>query len=156
MYLHGHGHGQDHLDAGFSEAERGHHLLAQSWAKTQNFWTPAFLLQIWHQTRPAMQNCLPCLRSMERFWVSMIDRPNPLAVFFIVLLWITISCINSIIFNKNNVCTYLIQVLLYCPPREHQGEGLHSVFQTFAENAFLYLGMIVNAIVYVRLRWCVC
>ena len=43
-----------------------------------------------------------------------------------------------------------------CPPREHQGEGLHSVFQTFAENPFLYLGMIVNAIVYVRLRWCVC
>ena len=41
-------------------------------------------------------------------------------------------------------------------PREHQGEGLHSVFQTFAKNAFLYLGMIVNAIVYVRRRWCVC
>ena len=45
---------------------------------------------------------------------------------------------------------------LECPPREHQGEGLHSVFQSFAENPFLYLGMIVNAIVYVRLRWCVC
>ena len=28
--------------------------------------------------------------------------------------------------------------------------------RTFAENPFLYLGMIVNAIVYVRLRWCVC
>ena len=45
---------------------------------------------------------------------------------------------------------------LECPPREHQGEGLHSVFQTFAENPFLYPGMIVNAIVYVRRRWCVC
>ena len=45
---------------------------------------------------------------------------------------------------------------LECPPREHQGEGLHSVFQTFAENPFLYLGMMVNAIVYVRLRWWVC
>ena len=45
---------------------------------------------------------------------------------------------------------------LKCPPWEHQGEGLHSVFQIFAENLFLYLGMIVNAIVYVRLRWCVC
>ena len=44
---------------------------------------------------------------------------------------------------------------LECPPREHQGEGLHSVFQTFAENPFLYPGMIVNAIVYVRRRWCV-
>ena len=43
-----------------------------------------------------------------------------------------------------------------CPPREHQGEGLHSVFQTFAENPFLYPGMIVNAIVYVRRRWCMC
>ena len=43
-----------------------------------------------------------------------------------------------------------------CPPREHQGEGLHLVFQTFAENPFLYPGMIVNVIVYVRLRWCVC
>ena len=43
-----------------------------------------------------------------------------------------------------------------CPPREHQGEGLHLVFQTFAENPFLYLGKIVNSIVYVRLRWCVC
>ena len=30
---------------------------------------------------------------------------------------------------------------------------LHSVFLTFAENPFVYLGMIVNAIVYVRLRW---
>ena len=45
---------------------------------------------------------------------------------------------------------------LECPPREHQGEGLHSVFQTFVENPFLYPGMIVNAIVYVRRRWCVC
>ena len=45
---------------------------------------------------------------------------------------------------------------LECPPREHQGQGLHSVFQTFAENPFLYLGMIVNATVYLRLRWCVC
>ena len=45
---------------------------------------------------------------------------------------------------------------LECPPREHQGEGLHSVFQTFAENPFLYPGVIVNAIVYVRRRWCVC
>ena len=46
---------------------------------------------------------------------------------------------------------------LECPPREHQGEGLHSVFQTFAENPFLYPGMmIVNATVYVRRRWCVC
>ena len=45
---------------------------------------------------------------------------------------------------------------LKCPPWEHQGEGLHSVFQIFAENLFLYLGMIVNATVYVRLRWCVC
>ena len=45
---------------------------------------------------------------------------------------------------------------LECPPREHQGEGLHSVFQAFAENPFLYPGMIVNAIVYVRRRWCVC
>ena len=26
---------------------------------------------------------------------------------------------------------------LECPPREHQGEGLHSVFQTFAEDPFL-------------------
>ena len=43
-----------------------------------------------------------------------------------------------------------------CPPREHQGEELHSVFQTFAENPFLYPGMIVNAVVYVRRRWCVC
>ena len=45
---------------------------------------------------------------------------------------------------------------LECPPREQQGEGLHSVFQTCAENPFLYLGMIVSATVYVRLRWCVC
>ena len=43
-----------------------------------------------------------------------------------------------------------------CPPQEHQGEGLHSVFQTFAENPFLYPRMIVNAVVYVRRRWCVC
>ena len=28
--------------------------------------------------------------------------------------------------------------------------------QTFAENPFLYPGMIVKAIVYVRRRWCVC
>ena len=41
---------------------------------------------------------------------------------------------------------------LECPLREHQGEGLHSVFQTFAENPFLYLGMIVSATVYVRFR----
>ena len=41
-------------------------------------------------------------------------------------------------------------------PQEHQGEGHHSVFQTFAENPFLYPGMIVKAIVYVRRRWCVC
>ena len=47
-------------------------------------------------------------------------------------------------------------IMLECPPREHQGEGLHSVFQTFAENPFFYPGMIVNAIVYVRRRWCVC
>ena len=33
---------------------------------------------------------------------------------------------------------------------------LHSAFQIHAENPFLHLGMIVNAIVYVRLRWCVC
>ena len=51
------------------------------------------------------------------------------------------------------ICRFL---LLECPPREHQAEGLHSVLQTFAENPFLYLRMIVNAKVYVRLRWCVC
>ena len=43
-------------------------------------------------------------------------------------------------------------LLLECPPREHKGQGLHSVFQTLAENPFLYLGMIVNATVYLRLR----
>ena len=55
--------------------------------------------------------------------------------------------------TKRQICRPLP---LECPPREHQGEGLHSVFQTFAENPFLYPGMIVKAIVYVRRRWCVC
>ena len=61
------GQGRDHLDAGFVEAELGHHHLALSWAKTQSFWIRVFLLQIWHQTRQAMQNYLPCLRSMGKF-----------------------------------------------------------------------------------------
>ena len=59
-------------------------------------------------------------------------------------------------FCGTGVIMIVINYLLECPPREHQGEGLPSVFQTFAENPFLYPGMIVNAIVYVRRRWCVC
>ena len=46
----------------------------------------------------------------------------------------------------------MITVLITIYPRAPRRTP---VFQTFAENPFLYLGMIVNAIVYVRLRWCV-
>ena len=98
--------------------------------------------------------CNSCKAHLQK--QPLINHPVP------DLPWATVG---ADIFDWNNH-QYMVMVdsysgwfemdLLECPPREHQGEGLHSVFQTFAENPFLYPGMIVNAIVYVRRRWCVC
>ena len=95
--------------------------------------TPLYLSDLLHKHNPSR-----LLRSASR---SLLDVPGPKD--FKTVVWPA----------SLQICPSLP---LECPPRKHQGEGLHSVFQTFAENPFLYLGMRVNVIVYARLRWCVC
>ena len=72
--------------------------------------------------------------------------------------YIRANTLPSWLLKKHSLFTLIIIIIMYINfiMRSEPWALTWYIFQTFTENPFLYLGMIVNAIVYVRLRWCVC
>ena len=109
--------------------KRIHHKILAATYRSVHDNTPLYLSDLLQKHNPSR-----LLRSASR---SLLDVPRP---------------------RDSKTKRYGQQAFRYVAPSLWNvlPESIHSVFQTFAENPFLYPGMIVNAIVYVRQCWCVC